>query len=224
MFSLVPPDQYFNDHPEYYALMAGKRSKTQLCLTNPDDLKIVIEELGKRMREKPQAKYWSVSQMDTYGYCECDQCKAINEREGSPSGSLIEFVNKVAQAFPDKIISTLAYQYSRSAPKFVKPASNVNIMLCTIECDRNRPLEADTAPGSFLHDLQNWSKIANDILVWDYVIQFTNMIAPFPNFPVLQPNIRLFKKYGVTSVFEQGCHGTYSEFQELRQYMLAKLL
>jgi hypothetical protein len=224
MFSLVPPDKYFKDHPEYYALMGGKRSKTQLCLSNPDVLKVTIEELKKKMQEKPGARYWSVSQMDTYGYCECDQCKAIYEREGSPSGAVLEFVNKVAAAFPDKMISTLAYQYTRSAPKHVKPASNVNIMLCTIECDRNKSIASDTSKGSFFNDLRDWSKIANDILVWDYVIQFTNMIGPFPNLHVLQPNIQLFEKYHVSSVFEQGCHGTYSENQELREYLLAKLL
>ena len=224
MFSLVPPDKYFKDHPEYYALMGGKRSKTQLCLSNPDVLKVTIEELRKKMQENPGARYWSVSQMDTYGYCECDQCKAIYEREGSPSGAIIEFVNKVAAAFPDKVISTLAYQYTRSAPKHMKPASNVNIMLCTIECDRNKPIASDTSKGSFFNDLRDWSKIAKDILVWDYVIQFTNMTGPFPNLYVLQPNIQLFEKYHVNSVFEQGCHGTYSENQELREYLLAKLL
>ena len=220
MFSLVPPDKYFATHPEYYALMGGKRTKTQLCLSNPDVLQITIEELKRRMKEKPEAKYWSVSQMDTFGYCECDACLG----KDSPSGCMIRFVNKVAAAFPDKIISTLAYQYTRSAPADVKPAPNVNIMLCTIECDRSKPLASDTMAGSFVNDLRNWSSIAGDILVWDYVIQFTNMIGPFPNLPVLQPNLQLFKKYHVGSVFEQGCHGTYSENQELRQYLLAKLL
>ena len=224
MFSLVPPEKYFKTHPEYYALMGGKRGKTQLCLTNPDVLKITIAELGKKMKEKPDAKYWSVSQMDTYGSCECKTCKTIDNREGSSSGTMIEFVNKVAAAFPDKIISTLAYQYTRSAPKFIRPASNVNIMLCTIECDRNRSIDSDTSRGSFYADLRDWSRISNDILIWDYVIQFTNMIAPFPNFHILQPNIRLFKKFNVNAVFEQGCHGTYSENQELRQYVLSKLL
>jgi hypothetical protein len=224
MFRLVPPEKYFNTHPEYYSLIAGKRLATQLCLTNPDVLKITIHSLDSLMKLKPRAKYWSVSQMDTYGNCECPQCKAINDREGSPSGSLIEFVNKVAAANPDKVISTLAYQYTRKAPSHVKPAPNVNIMLCTIECDRNKPLESDSSAGSFTRDLQNWSSICNNILVWDYVIQFTGMIAPFPNLHVLQPNIRLFRKYHTTAMFEQGCHGTYSENQELRQYLLAKLL
>ncbi len=232
MFTLVPPEKYFDIHPEYFALMGGKRTKTQLCLSNPDVLQITIDELRRRMKEKPEAKYWSVSQMDTYGYCECEKCSSHLTLSGSdtlsgwdtPSGCMIGFVNKVAAAFPDKVISTLAYQYTRSAPKYVKPASNVNIMLCTIECDRSKSLESDTSVGSFLYDLKNWSAIADDILVWDYVIQFTNMLAPFPNLQVLQPNIQLFKKYHVSSVFEQGCHGTYSENQELRQYFLARLL
>jgi len=224
MFTFIPPEKYFDSHPEYFAQMAGKRVRTQLCLSNPDVLKITIDELGKRMKEKPGAKYWSVSQMDTYGWCECPACKAIDEREGSPSGSMIEFVNKVAEAFPDRVISTLAYQYTRSAPKHIKPAPNVNIMLCTIECDRSKPIESDTSANSFLHDIQSWSAIASDILVWDYVIQFTNMIAPFPNLRILQPNIQMFRRYHAKSLFEQGCHGTYSENQELRQYMIAKLL
>jgi len=111
MFKLVPPEKYFSAHPEYYSLMAGKRSATQLCLANPDVLRITIHALDSLMKLKPEAKYWSVSQNDTYGNCECPICKAIDEREGSPSGSLIEFVNKVAAAFPEKVISTLAYQY-----------------------------------------------------------------------------------------------------------------
>ena len=224
MFTLVPPDKYFESNPDFYAQMEGKRSKTQLCLTNPEVLKITIEELGRRMKEQPQKRYWSVSQMDTFGSCECGDCRKIDEKEGSSSGTMINFVNQVAEAFPEKVISTLAYQYTRKAPAYLKPAENVNIMLCTIECDRSKPLESVSGPGSFLQDLIDWSALSNNILVWDYVIQFTNMIAPFPNLPVLQPNIQLFGKYGVAAVFEQGCHGTYSENQELRQYLLAKLL
>lgn len=223
MFRLVPPEQYFKPHPEYYALFGGERRKTQLCLSNPDVLKLTVDTLRKMMQANPEAKYWSVSQMDTYGNCECPECSAVNAREGSPSGSYLEFVNKVAAAFPDKVISTLAYQFTRKPPLHVKPASNVNIMLCTIECDRRLPIEKDTSAGSFLRDIQGWSKIAPDILIWDYVIQFTNMIAPFPNFNVMQPNLQMFRKYGAGRIFEQGCHGTYSESQELRSWLLSRL-
>ncbi|MCK7531928.1 MAG: DUF4838 domain-containing protein [Marinilabiliales bacterium] len=49
----------------------------------------------------------------------------------------------MAALFPDKTISTLAYQYSRPAPRLTRPAPNVEVMLCTIELNRSRPIADD---------------------------------------------------------------------------------
>jgi hypothetical protein len=222
--ALVPPEIYFDNHQEYFALVDGKRLPTQLCLTNPDVLKITIQNLRKKIAQNPAALYWSVSQNDNKRFCTCDNCKAIDEREGSPSGSIIQFVNQVADEFPDKIISTLAYEYGRKAPKTLKPRPNVNIMLCSIEAFRHLPITEDSASADFVKDVEDWGKIARDIIVWDYVIQFTNLISPFPNLHVLQPNIQFFVKNGVTAMFEQGNREVGGEFSELRSYLLAKLL
>lgn len=221
---LIPPETYFSTHPEYFALRNGVRMPDQLCLSNPDVLKIVILALTAEMKKNPQAKYWSVSQMDNFNYCQCDRCKAIDEENESPAGSIITFVNAVAKAFPNKEISTLAYQYSRKAPKVVKPLSNVNIMLCSIESDRNKPIAADSSQDSFKHDLQQWGLLTHNILVWDYVINFSNIIGPFPNFHVLKPNVELFRDNHVTMLFEQGWPRKSGEFSELRTYLLAKLM
>ena len=136
------PFDHFETHPEYFPLVNGKRvPNSQLCLTNPDVFKLVVGYLKEHMAEDPEAHYWSVSQGDTVdGYCQCPDCRAIDEREGTPMGSLLEFVNRVAAEFPDKTISTLAYLYSRRPPKTLRPAPNVQIMLCNIECNRSRPL------------------------------------------------------------------------------------
>ena len=221
---LVPASEYFETHPEYFALRDGVRNPNQLCLSNPDVLKIVIASLQKLMADRPDAKYWSVSQGDNFDYCECPKCSAVDKAEGSPSGSILRFVNKVAAAFPDKIISTLAYQYSRKPPLITKPASNVNIMLCTIECDRSKPISEDTAKGSFKEDIIGWAKITKNILVWDYVVNFSNSLLPFPNFHVLQPNLKFFKENHATMMFEQGFTTENTEFSNLRGYMLAKLM
>ena len=222
---LLPPEKYFASHHEYYALRNGVRVPDQPCLSNPEVLKIITDELRRRMKENPEAKIWSVSQNDNFSNCQCPQCSRIDSIEGSPSGSIINFVNKIAEEFPDKIISTLAYQYSRKAPKHIKPEKNVNIMLCTIECSRTYPIETDTSSSGFLSDLKEWSKLTHNIFLWDYVVQFTNLVSPFPNFQVLQPNIQLFKKYGVRMMFQQGSGGCReSEFEELRSYLIAKLL
>ena len=129
----------------------------------------------------PEAKYWSVSQNDTYKACECDECKNLYKQYGGYSGAMIWFVNQVAEKFPDKIISTLAYQYTRSAPLNIKPADNVNIMFCSIECNRSRSLATDSLSASFRKDAEDWCNLTDNIFMWDYVVQFRNMVSPFPN-------------------------------------------
>lgn len=221
---LVPPEKYFKDHPEYYALRNGQRLTDQLCLTNPDVLRIAIESLRDEISKNPTARYWSVSQMDNYNFCQCEHCREIDSIEGSNAGSMIWFVNQVSKQFPDKVISTLAYQYSRKAPKHIRPEKNVNIMLCTIECDRSRPIESETSEGGFHNDLKNWAALTDNILIWDYVINFSHLVGPFPNWQVLGPNINLFNKYHVGMLFEQGYRGSSGELNELRCYILSKLM
>ena len=223
---LIHPERYFDAHPEYFSLNNGVRSsKTQLCLSNPNVLDLVILQLKELIAENPRATYWSVSQNDTYGPCECLGCKKLdNQYGGVPSGSLIHFVNQIAERFPTKIISTLAYQYSRRAPAGIKPANNVNIVLCTIELNRSRPIKTDPGSRGFVKDISDWKKLTNNILIWDYIVQFRNYMDPFPNLHVLQPNIQFFLESGVNMMFEQGSNRSLSEFHELRCYIMTKLL
>ena len=223
---LIPPKKYFKEHPEYFSLNNGVRSsKTQLCLSNSNVLDLVIMRLKDLISKNPQASHWSISQNDTYGPCECSGCENIdNQYGGVPSGSLIHFVNQVAERFPNKIISTLAYQYSRKAPEGIKPVENVNIVLCTIELNRSRPIRSDPSSQGFVNDISNWKKLTNNILIWDYIVQFRNYLDPFPNLHVLQPNIQFFSDSGVHMMFEQGSNRSLSEFHELRSYIMAKLL
>ena len=223
---LIPPEKYFKEHPEYFSLNNGIRSsKTQLCLSNSNVLDLVILRLKDLISKNPQASHWSISQNDTYGPCECSGCENIdNQYGGVPSGSLIHFVNQVAERFPDKVISTLAYQSSRKAPEGIKPAENVNIVLCTIELNRSRPIRTDPSSRGFVNDISNWKKLTNNILIWDYIVQFRNYLDPFPNLHVLQPNIQFFSDNGVHMMFEQGSNRSLSEFHERRSYIMAKLL
>jgi hypothetical protein len=215
---LLPPQDYFETHPEYYALRNGVRLKDQICLSHPDVLDIVCINLGNEIAKNPKAIYWSVSQMDNYNYCECDACKHTDSIEQSHAGTMLRFVNEVAKRFPKQIISTLAYQYTRSAPVLTKPEANVNIMLCTIEENRAKSLRGT----GFETDLKNWANLTHNILIWDYVINFSHMVMPFPNWPTLQENLQLFQEYGVQLLFEQGYNAPSSEMQPLRAYLLSK--
>ena len=223
MHRFVPPAQ-FETYPEYFSQRNGVRVPDQLCLSHPKVLRITVDSLRAMMQRKPNAEYWSVSQMDNFNHCQCALCHRTDSIDGSPSGSIIRFANAVADSFPDKVISTLAYQYSRSAPKVTTPRPNVNIMLCSIEEDRSRPIASRDQPGSFTADLRAWSELTHNIIVWDYVINFSHLLAPFPNWKVLAPNLQLFRDNGVPMMFEQGLSSPGGEMPEFRTYLLAKLL
>lgn len=222
---LIPPEVYFEDHPEYFSLLGNHRlSDAQLCLSNPEVINTLKENLRIEMEKSPEKKYWSVSQNDCYNYCECENCTSMYEEYGSISGAYIFMANELAKEFPDKIISTLAYQFTRNAPKNITPLDNVNIMFCSIECNRSMPLADDPRSNGFVKDMEDWSALTNNIFVWDYVVQFKNYLTPFPNFHVLQPNIQFFKQNNVNMMFQQGSGGNWSDMSDLKQYLIAKLL
>ncbi len=230
-YPLMPPDEFFADHPEYYSLIDGKRiyDHAQLCLTNPDVLKIITERIRKTIRENPQYLIYSVSQNDWHNPCQCEKCQAIAKREESESGPLIWFVNQVAEAiedeFPDKYIGTLAYQYTRKPCKTIKPRENVVIRLCSIECCFSHDFHSCPENESFLADIQGWAKIAPHLYIWDYVVNFSYYIMPYPNFYVLQSNLKTFRDHNAIGIMEQAAYQSRGgEFSELRAYLLSKLL
>ncbi|MBS0010522.1 MAG: DUF4838 domain-containing protein [Bacteroidales bacterium] len=216
----MPGKAFYDQHPEYYALRDGKRLTTQLCLSHPDVPGIIIDSVAAYFKRYPESDIISVSQDDNTLHCQCTDCAAIDAEEGSASGTMIRFVNKVAEQFPDKTISTLAYQYTRKPCK-TKPAANVLVTLCSIECDRSKPIEEGCT--DFAADLRGWKELTENIRIWDYTTQFTNFLAPFPNIHTLGPNIRFFRDNNARWVFEQHSHNP-SELFELRSYLTAKLL
>ena len=225
--------EFFDQHPEYFSEINGKRRKehTQLCLTNPDVLKIVTERLLARIRKDPTAKLFSVSQNDWHGFCTCPACKAIDDHEESHAGTLITFVNQVAEVvereFPNVWIETLAYQYTRKPPKTVRPRRNVVPRLCSIECDFAKPLDQSAFKQnlSFVEDMRGWSAMTDKLYVWDYTTNFRDYTGPFPNVLALQGNVRFFRDNHVVGLFEQGAYqGRHADFAELKAWLLAKWL
>ncbi len=221
---LVPSEEYARTHPEYFSQVNGQRIPgTQLCLTNPEVFTILTANLKEKIAAKHEAIYWSVSQNDNDQYCHCDKCTTLNEKYGNvPSGSLLWFVNQVAREFPDKVISTLAYWYSRTPPQNIRPEPNVNIMLCNIESKRQAPV-FETDP-KFSDDLVTWGKLTNNILLWDYDIQFVNLVSPFPNLHTIKPNVKFFTDHGVSSLYLQADSQTGGEMCGLRAYLISKLM
>ena len=229
----------------YFGHTLGELAETgydapEPCLTDEAIYQTVLKNVRQRLKDNPGANYVSVSQNDDFRYCTCEKCKEIDEREQSHAGTMIAFVNRIADdikdEYPDVLVHTFAYQYTRKPPKYLKPRDNVLIQLCSIECCFRHPLETCDTPapapwmegtvGDFKQDLLGWSKIAKNIHVWDYTTNFHHYFQPFPNLKVLRENVRFFAENGVTGVLEQGNINSPAsgEFGNLKGFLLGKLL
>ncbi|MBQ9940861.1 MAG: DUF4838 domain-containing protein [Clostridia bacterium] len=206
----------------------------QPCLTDEKTFLTVRKNVRNWLDENPDATIISVSQNDSYAEqlgCQCEKCKAIDDREGTPMGSLLTFVNRIAddikEDYPGVYVDTLAYRYTRKRPKTIVPRDNVIIRLCSIECCFCHPLDDGSCEKNvhFSQDIREWSEICKTLFVWDYTTDFLSYMSLFPNLKVLRENVQFFKNHNVIGLFEQGNYESLSgEFGELRAYLLSKLL
>ena len=233
----LPVAEYGKEHPEYFALVKGERKLDmwgggpEPCVTNSNVMDIVTQAVFKEIEQNPHCTNVSVSQNDNDAYCRCETCEAINQREGSPMGAHLAFVNtiadRVAEKYPDVKVGTLAYWYTRKPPKTIKPRDNVQIQLANIECCTLHPINDPNCPKnkSFYNDFIGWSKISDQIYVWTYVTNFRYYDLPFPNLRAIGPNLKFFAEHNVKGVFMQSNGGgTSGEMSDLRNYVISRLL
>ncbi len=226
---MLPSKEFFKDHPEWYTEINGKREGGgQLCLSNPEVLRLVTQKVRELLLNAPADTIVHVEQNDNQRYCQCAPCRAVDEEEGGPSGSLIRFVNGVAEGieaeFPKASIETLAYQYSRKPPLVTKPRANVIVRMSSIICSFSNPFH-HPQNRDFAEELEGWTKICQRVYIWDYITNFNHFLLPHPNLYVMSENLRYLAKTGVRGVFEQGAWKSFGgEFSPLRAWLLAKLL
>lgn len=133
LFYWLPPDRYFDEHPEWYALIDGKRvaERKQLCVCTSNDEAVdqLIENVREYLRRHPAVKIVGVIPEDGWGMCQCDPCAARdadpneryadqrNWREGganrAKSDRYARLLNRVARGirdeFPEVMVGGAAY-------------------------------------------------------------------------------------------------------------------
>ena len=228
---LVPTEQYFDTHPEYFSEVNGVRLRhmNQLCCTNPDVAAIAAENARKWLDGTPGCRIVSVTQNDHHNWCTCKECTKIIEREGGPTGPALHLANEVARhlekTHPNAYIDTFAYAWTQTPPTHMTAHPQVLVRIAPIgncfghairDCEVNKPC---------LEAVQQWSKIARSLFVWHYVTDFFHYMSPFPNLPPLQDDIRFYLEHGVRGIFMQGNgNSPGGDFADLKAYLIAKLL
>ena len=206
----------------------GKDLYRQPCLTDPENLAVAKMNVRGMLERYPESRFVCVSQNDNNYCCRCKNCAAVNRAEGSEAGTLIRFINELADDirddFPDVKIITLAYMYS-SKPAVTLPRDNVVIELCAYDFCGAHPYGGCPANAEFLDQLKGWHAVTDQLFIWDYVADFNCDYAPFMNFDAIYDNFVSYRENGVIGAFfEADSHRGGLEFGELRSYLISRLM
>ncbi len=242
---LVPSEEHFADHPEYYALVNGERRPTRgggsggLCLTHPGVLPIAVSSVRQWIEDYRRSQDFhpdslqlvslSVNDEAATMVCECPECQAVNTAEGAPSGTLVRFVNAIARDlerdFPEVRLETLAYSRVDAPPAQTAVHPHVIIRMAPIGADFFRPLDDPSSAVNqpFRDGLAKWSQRARTLYVWSYHINFHAYFKPYPDFHTIDRNIRFLRTLGLRGYFAE-TSSSGGLLHQLRSYVLAKCL
>lgn len=233
LFHWIPPEKHFATHPEWFSLTGNTRVPTrQLCFSNPGLREALTAAILKRIGEDNPSATYSVSAMDWLGnFCDCSDCRALVEREGTPGAPLFDYLAelgpKVKQAYPNAKISTLAYRKEQSEipPRNLKLPDNIIVIFAPIDDNFAAPIDSPSNAAT-KRNLENWPRATSHLWVWYYPNTYGPAL-PMGNLGKLAADFRLFKRVGVEGYFvEHDAPGVYTagRVTDLQTWLIAKLM
>ncbi|MDA2931138.1 DUF4838 domain-containing protein, partial [Acidobacteria bacterium AH-259-O06] len=193
-FVWVPPETYFESHPEYFSLIGGERMAKALCLSYPDLAEVAARNMIQFLDENPEVDILDCWNNDVSDWCECQQCQVmegstrtsiVGRKVIAKSNSALQFVNSVAsrvkEGHPGVQINLLAYDRILDTPTRVQPAENVLVGFASIsrvprsEKDTGgyyKPLydRRDEVNRVHLEELKKWAKLTDNLYMYDYFV------------------------------------------------------
>jgi hypothetical protein len=235
--SLVPPDKYFDSHPEVYALdKNGNRTTEMLCMTNPETVKIAVQTITDAFRNDPTAFIFGISPPDGWPMCYCPDCQKeltnfTGKGFGDPSISELwfNFVNKIAtevkKEFPDRWILTDGYNSRVRPPEGIGQLSdNITIWCAVISSCTFHPIGDPKCwqRQDYEKMLTRWTNMLHILFIYDYDPGKGLDNLPFPNLHNIKHDIPWFKERGVWGIQTEGNNNWM--VTHLDYYVRAKLM
>lgn len=195
---VVPAQEYFAMHPEYFAECDGRRVPDgQLCTTNEEVIRIFADAAIAAFDGNPELQSFSLSPNDGAGWCHCANCEALDppEARGTETGKadrVVTFVNAVArrvkQAHPDRWLAFYAYAGCTAPPTYADPDDNVLVVLAHYIMDSLRPINdpASRWNATFREYVDGWGAVSEQMFLREYYCRYW---AAWPMWPAVAADI-----------------------------------
>jgi len=116
----------FEKHPEYFALIDGKRSTNwgdqKFCTSNPNLRKLVVDYVVRSFERNPHLDSVSLDPSDGGGWCQCEECAKI----GNAATRVVLLATEALEALEklglgEKVIGFYAYNEHSAPPSIPVP-------------------------------------------------------------------------------------------------------
>ncbi len=217
---LVPYDEFYQEHPEYFALgkdgkrlhqIPGQRFDVHYCVSNQEVVRIAAARLAEFFRSEPNAGTFCIYAGDGGGKeCCCPKCLKL----GSPSTSNILWMNEISdifsKEFPDKKLITLAYA-TTSPPAKAKPHPNLYVAYCPYDTSwLNHFIACGKENEAGWQEMKDWETLApENMAAFSYPVFYRERLNTWTVFPENYELCRHFAEKNYRAVMFCGYRATY---------------
>ncbi len=248
--TLVHPQEYFRQHPEWFALNEkGVREAyehspnvyydryTMLCLSNEEMFAQAVRNLnlafaGQKDMNTVKPHGVGISPPDGTPYCYCDACRAHSANFKYPryvhrttdSEEFFGFAAKLARTIPGKWVSTMAYSLREIVPQGVALPGNVMVKIAPISCDVKHPNDSPLwRRRDFMRNLRAWRAMTPHVTIYDYNPgMLTGMWLPERDVANSAINVPMYRDLGIKGFTREGRKAFMQTW--ISYYIFTKLL
>lgn len=218
---------WFDQHPEYFSLLNGKRvaaeHNSQICTANPDVIRIYADTIIDFFDKNPGILTHSLSPNDGGGWCQCQPC--LDQHENLIDRYVVFFnavAERVEKRYPDRLLAFYVYYDLTDVPKDVKPHRMLLPVIANYNrTDQTKPMTGDTESARYYRKIiDDWGGLCEQIGIREYFGYSPQF--PKPIVSVIRENIPYWKSKKAISMNSEGGENWGSN--GVVWYIAAKLL
>ncbi|HXQ91657.1 MAG TPA: DUF4838 domain-containing protein, partial [Nitrososphaerales archaeon] len=187
----LPSDEYFQDHPEWFGKLNGKRvpmSGSVFCTSNSSALQEFTKNVIGYIKARPEIDIFDLWPPDSVPWCDCSNCVALGS-ESERHAIVVEAIRSALKKEKLRVkLGILAYVHCTEFPERTPISPEVRLDFCPIYRDYKFELNdvvSDINRAEYWDKLLRWRDgWTGEIVIYEYYMKYR-----FRSFPIVMPRL-----------------------------------